>query len=381
LPRGAAERAESPPPGPAAGRFAGRWRRTYCSRVEASPDSAASADRSADASGGDRPLAGLTVAVAGTGRVGTSLGHWLLAGGARLAAIGFHRDERAARELAGIAQAAGAERPRVVPLPALASAGCDLLLVAVADPALDAVVARLAVRPQAPVVLHVAGSRGASALAPLAGRGSAVGTLHPLKAFPRPLPDPAAARGVLFAVDGDAAAAELAERLARAWGGVPRTVEEAARPLYHLGATLAAGGVVTLLAAAERIAAAAGLPREVLAGYLELSRGALAAAGDELAAGGAFAGAVTGPAARGDRDTTLRQLRRLAAARPELAELAAVVAREALAAREEAGGLGAAQRELLDCLREATRRAPAADAESASTVAGSAASCATLLDP
>lgn len=349
--------------------------------MDASHDSAAAADRLADASGGGRPLADLTVAIAGTGRVGTSLGHWLLAGGARLAAVGFHRDERAARDLAGIARAAGTKRPRVVPLARLDSAACDLLLVAVADPALDAVVAQLAARRQAPVVLHVAGSRGASALAPLAGRGSDVGTLHPLKAFPRPLPDPLAARGVLFAVDGDPAAAELAERLARTWGGVPRRVAEAQRPLYHLGATLAAGGVVTLLAAAERIAAAAGLPREVLAGYLELARGALAAAADELAAGGAFAGAITGPAARGDRETTVRQLRGLAAARPELAELAAVVAREALAAREAAGGLDAAQRELLDCLREATRRAPNADAETGSAAAGSAAACATLLDP
>jgi predicted short-subunit dehydrogenase-like oxidoreductase (DUF2520 family) len=346
--------------------------------------------------GGGGELAGLTVSIAGSGRVAASLAGWLRACGATVAAVGFHRRREAAAAIA----AGGA---RVVPLAELASAGQDLLLVAVADPALDAVAAQLAARPQARVALHVAGSRGASALAPLAAGGSAagvsaagvsaagvssIGTLHPLKAFPRPLPAPAAARGVMFAVDGDAAAVALAERLARAWGGVPRRVAEAERPLYHLGATLAAGGVVTLLAAAERIATAAGLPREVLAGYLELARGALAAAGDELAAGGTFADAITGPAARGDRATVERQLRDLAAREPGVAELAALVAREALAAREP-GGLDEAQRELRDCLREATRRAgPAASgggtaeaAGGASTTAGSAAACATLLDP
>ncbi len=353
--------------------------------------------------GGGGELAGLTVSIAGSGRVAASLAGWLRACGATVAAVGFHRQREAAEAIA----AGGA---RVVPLAELASAGQDLLLVAVADPALDAVAAQLAARPQARVALHVAGSRGASALAPLATGGSAagasaagasaagvssagvsaIGTLHPLKAFPRPLPAPAAARGVMFAVDGDAAAVALAERLARAWGGVPRRVAEAERPLYHLGATLAAGGVVTLLAAAERIATAAGLPREVLAGYLELARGALAAAGDELAAGGTFADAITGPAARGDRATVERQLRDLAAREPGVAELAALVAREALAAREAAaGGLDEAQRELLECLREATRRtgpgaAGGGAAEAAggpSTTAGSAAACATLLDP
>ena len=320
-------------------------------------------------------LGGLAVAVAGSGRVGISLGHWLLAGGATLATVGYHRRREAAEALAS---RAGGETA-VVALDELTSAEQDLLIVAVADPALDAVVGALASRPQAPVVLHVAGSRGASALDALRGGGSAVGTLHPLKAFPRPLPDPAAARGVTFAVDGDPAAVALAERLARSWGGVPRRVPEADRDLYHLGATLAAGGVTTMLAAAQRIAAAAGLAPEVVAGYVELARGAVAAAGDELAGGGAVAAAVTGPAVRGDAATVERQVRALAVLRPGLAELAAVVAREALAAREEAAGgdLDAAQRELLERLREATRRGPRGGSEGAEN----GAACASLLDP
>src|SRR5687768_17323321 len=85
----------------------------------------------------------------------------------------------------------------------LASGGQDLLLIAVSDPALPEVAAILAQRPQAAVALHTSGCLDASVLAPLREAGSAVGSLHPLKAFPRPLPAPAEARGVFFAVDGD----------------------------------------------------------------------------------------------------------------------------------------------------------------------------------
>lgn len=302
------------------------------------------------AGNGEGSLAGLTFSLVGAGKVGRSLASWATARGARLAAVGLHRHRQPAEDLvktlaahaagSGPGGNAGGKTTDLVPVEELSSVGQDLLLVAVADPALDEVVEVLSRHRQAAVVLHVAGSRGASALAPLGegeAGGSAIGTLHPLKAFPHGLPDPAEARGVMFAIDGDPAAMALAERLALAWEGVPRHVPEADRDLYHLGATLAAGGVVTLLAAAERVAKLAGLPPEVLEGYLALAGGALTAAGAELAATGSFATAITGPAARGDGATVGRQLATLRALSPELAELAAGVARQALAALDEAG--------------------------------------------
>ena len=85
-----------------------------------------------------------------------------------------------------------------------------------------------------------------------------------------------------------------------------------ARPLYHFAATLAAGGVVTLLAAAAEIAGGLGLPEEVTRGYLELARGALAAAAHTLDEGRPLATAITGPVARDDRETLRRHLAALA---------------------------------------------------------------------
>ena len=244
------------------------------------------------------PLAGLRVSIAGPGRVGSSLARWATAAGAELVAVGGRHPGEPAWP-GGPPQRALAD---------LETAGQDLLLIAVGDGAVGEVAATLAGRPQARVALHTSGSLDASALGPLREGGSETGSLHPLKAFPQPLPDPAEGRGVFFAVEGDPGARELAFRLAAAWGATAAEVPSEARPLYHFAATLAAGGVVTLLTAADEIARSLGLPEAVTRGYLELARGALAAAGRTLDAGRPLAEAITGPVARDDRETLRRHL-------------------------------------------------------------------------
>jgi len=294
------------------------------------------------------PLAGLALCLVGPGRVGSSLASWAVARGARLEAVAG-RSVGPARELA---ERLGA---RAVALEALDSAGADLLLVAVADGAIAGVAELLARRPQAPVALHTSGALGASALGALERAGSATGTLHPLRAFPRPLPDPAAAAGTFFALDGAPAARALGERLAAAFGGTSGVVPEAARELYHLAASVAAGGTATLVASAAELARRLGLPAGVAGGYLELARGALgelareaARAEAEPARGGADLGrAITGPVARGDFATFLRELeslRRLDGPEPRVELLARLALETVRLARggEEAGRLAGA---------------------------------------
>lgn len=259
-------------------------------------------------------MSDLTFSLAGPGRVGSSLAAWLEARGAR-------RISTVGRE--GLVE--------------LSTAGQDLLLVAVPDPALVRVVAELARRPQATVVLHTSGSLDAGALAPLRVTGSAVGTLHPLKAFPAPLPDPEQARGVFFAVDGDPAACDLAFRLTGSWDAVAAEVPREARALYHFAATLAAGGVVTLLAASEELAERLGLPQAVTGGYLELCRGAVAAAIEAHAAGRPLGSALTGPVARGDQATVERHLEALRTIAPEKVALTLALAEETVRQRDRRG--------------------------------------------
>lgn len=269
-------------------------------------------------------LSGLTFSLAGPGRVGTSLAAWLeVAGARRIATAGR----------AGIGD--------------LETAGQDLLLIAVPDTVLRDVAAGLSQRPQAAVALHTSGNLDASALAALREAGSAVGSLHPLKAFPRPLTDPAEAKGVFFAVDGDPEARDLAHRIAAAWGGVSAEVDPAVRPLYHFAATLSAGGVVTILALAEDLARRLGLPEAAVRGYLELCRGAVA----QAVATGTPAAVLTGPAARGDRATVAGHLEALRQLAPDKLPLVVHLARETLSQRERIGGLTPEQRDLQEFLR------------------------------
>ncbi|MFL6261872.1 MAG: DUF2520 domain-containing protein [Thermoanaerobaculia bacterium] len=264
------------------------------------------------------PLAGLRFSVAGAGRVGSSLARWAVASGAELAGIASRHPGRAAWP----------DGPQLVDLDDLDTGGQDLLLIAVGDGAMTEVAARLARRPQARIALHTSGSLDASALAPLREAGSRTGSLHPLKAFPRPLPDPAEARGIFFAVDGDPEAQALAFRLAAAWEAVAAEVPADSRPLYHFAATLAAGGVTTLLAAAAEIAGKLGLPEAVVRGYLELARGALAGAARALDEGRPLGSAITGPAARGDQATLDRHFEALRTLAPEKLDLAEILVRE-----------------------------------------------------
>lgn len=280
------------------------------------------------------PLSGVTFSLVGPGKVGASLASWAVARGAEAIALGVRSESDAARELAGRLDCV------TRPVSRLKSEGQDLLLVTVPDPELAEVARTLGRRRHAAVVLHTSGSQDASVLAPLRRPGlrpsrPALGSFHPLKAFPHPLLDPAAGVGVVFGTDGDPPARELAARLAAAWDAQTVEIPKRSRLLYHFAATLAAGGVVTLLAAAAEILERSELPREVLTGYFELARGALAQARDAEDP----AAAVTGPVARGDGETVLAELDALTETVPEMVPTILALARESLRQRRRIGAL------------------------------------------
>lgn len=294
---------------------------------------AAAPSESRREAGATPPLAGLAMSLVGPGRAGSSVARWLLAAGARLVAVGM----RPGRPLPRWAASAGARR---VGIEELAGAGEDLLLVAAPDASVPAVAAALAARRQAAVALHLSGAMGAEALAPLRAGGTQVGALHPLRAFPRPLPSPAVARRTFLALDGDPAALALGARLAAALGATAAPVPAQVRPLYHLAATLSAGGVVTLVTAAVGLVESLGLPPAASAGLLELARGSLAATSAERPWR-----AITGPVARGE-PRYLAQLAALRERAPELHPLALLLALETLRQCARGGPLDDAQRAL-----------------------------------
>ncbi len=164
----------------------------------------------------------------------------------------------------------------------------------------------------APLVGHTSGATPLAALEP--AKAELFG-LHPLQTFAGV---PASFAGCGCAVAGStpralAAADAIASRL----GMWPFELTDDRRAAYHAAASIASNFLVTLQAAAESTAAAAGLPREearrLLAPLVRSTVENWAELGPEAA--------LTGPVARGDELTVAAQRAAVADAAPELLEL------------------------------------------------------------
>jgi predicted short-subunit dehydrogenase-like oxidoreductase (DUF2520 family) len=197
--------------------------------------------------------------------------------------------------------------------------GCAAIVLCVPDGEIEAAAA--AVAGAAPLVGHTS---GATPLSALASAGGAAFGLHPLQTF---TPESGGLRA--FAGAGCATAGTTAEALAFAAGlaGVlgmtPFEIDDEGRAAYHAAASVASNFVVTLEAAAERVAAGAGLEpdqaRLLLVPLLRRTVDNLAELGPE--------DALTGPVARGDEATVAAQRQAVAEQAPELLDLFDVLVR------------------------------------------------------
>jgi len=194
--------------------------------------------------------------------------------------------------------------------------------------------------------LHLCGAsppeilRGSKVLA-------AVGSLHPLCALPDPLGQPASLarrplQGALMALAGSPEIQSKCSELAQLLGGVPVQVGGEHRALYHAAAAVVANDLAALLASAETLCAAAGLPPDVArGGLLHLARTSL----DALAAVGpqrALVHGLTGAVARGDAETLVRHLQALEPW-PEIAALHRGLSLRLVALLDAAQALSASQ--------------------------------------
>lgn len=238
----------------------------------------------------------LSVGVVGAGRVGAVLGAALTAAGHRVvaaAAVSAASRERAARLLP---QAA------VLPADEVARAADDLLLLAVPDDALGAVVSGLAttgaLRPGL-IVAHTSGAHGLAILGDVRGMA-----LHPAMTFTGSDADLDRLAGIAWGVTTEDRG--FATRLVADLGGVPEWIAEDARPVYHAALAHGANHLVTLVNEAADVLRAAGVerPERVLAPLLH------AALDNALRMGDA---ALTGPVSRGDAGTVAKHLDRLPA--------------------------------------------------------------------
>nr|MDQ2969949.1 DUF2520 domain-containing protein [Acidobacteriota bacterium] len=179
----------------------------------------------------------------GPGRAGRAFARTWLASGGRVDNV-LARTEASAR--AGAA-ALNSGRPGALAASSFASA---VLVLAVSDDAVSEAARVAAGRGTCSLAFHLSGVLPAEVLAPLRRNGTAVGSMHPLRAFTGAQDE--TLRGAFVAVEGDDAACDAAARFARLLGARAHRIPPGAKALYHAGATLAAGGAVALVAAAAR---------------------------------------------------------------------------------------------------------------------------------
>ena len=110
--------------------------------------------------------------------------------------------------------------------------------------------------------------------------------------------------GVAFALEGDRSAVAVAKRLALDVGGTVFAIKKQAKPLYHAFGALLSPLLVAQLTAAEEVARAAGIPRNVVASAMAPI--IIRTLGNYFAEGGAKA--FSGPLVRGDVETIRRHV-------------------------------------------------------------------------
>ena len=210
---------------------------------------------------------------------------------------------------------------------ASAAVGATALFLCVPDGAIADVCTDAAeAEPMPKLVAHVSGATTLGALAPAAERGAATFSLHPLQSFAE---ERTALQGVPAAVAGsDAEAAAFASELAERLGMRPFRVDEERRAAYHAAASVASNFLVALEESAAELLERAGVEdaRELLAPLVLRTAANWSERGGE---------ALTGPIARGDRETIERHREALTELAPELLPLYDLLAKrtEAVAAR------------------------------------------------
>lgn len=296
----------------------------------------------------------LAVGIVSAGRVGTALGQALEAAGHIVGSV-------VARSTASLERAFHRlPESRILPLPEVV-AGAELLIIAVPDHGLPAVVNEIAdsgrLRPGA-MVLHTAGASGVAVLEPLTRLGAVPMAVHPAMTFVDTAEDTRRLARTCFGITAaDEIGYTIAASLVLEVGGEPVRIAEADRTLYHAALAHGANHLIALITDAVTALTAAidgadhnlatatvdGDPVRLAERILEPL--VTASLRNVLDLGSA---ALTGPVARGDTAAVAAHLGALAALPdPGIAEAYRGLARRAAAGTD-------APAELLELLTEAS---------------------------
>lgn len=262
------------------------------------------------------------VAIVGAGAVGSALARRLQTCGVQVAAI-LSRNASDARALADqvgatVGTNVWTELPQTV----------RLVLLSVPDDAIPTVADALSTVDHPwkhTVVGHTSGARTSEALGPLAERGAAVFSFHPLQTFTSDTP-PDAFENIVIGIEGDDNAVSVGRSIAHSVGARPMVLSSRDKVLYHCAAALASNGLVALIGAVQELLSA-------MDGDLsgESATALMAPLVDETWANlqaTTPGDALTGPVARNDQVTVDAHLEALWNTQPHLIPLYAALSSE-----------------------------------------------------
>lgn len=241
----------------------------------------------------------LLLNLVGAGHVGRVLGRLFAATGAFTVQDVLTRSPDSAREAAAFIGAGRACIESAQMRPA------RVWMLAVGDDAIAPACAALA-GSQAlagSIVFHCSGAKASSELAAARAAGAFVASVHPVRSFADPEAVSSAFAGTWCGVEGDPEALAVLEPAFAAIGAQLVRIDPAAKTVYHAAAVFASNYLVTVLDAALRAYAAAGVPDSVAR---ELARPLASEALANVFRLGPEA-ALSGPVARGDFATVARQ--------------------------------------------------------------------------
>lgn len=280
------------------------------------------------------------IAIVGCGRVGTALAVWLHRAGYPVCGLASRRLQSAQAVAALIGPRPCSQEPQAV------TAEADVVFITTPDGAIETVCRHIAATGgfrAGSIVLHCSGALPSTILAPARQAGAWIGSLHPLQSFAVPTLDRNPFAGIIFSVEGDGPALQAAEALAADLNAHPQQILTGAKTLYHAAAVVASNYLVTLLDLAFTLLQGAGVPPGDAHGVLRpLIDGTLA----NVARIGPPA-ALTGPVARGDRETVVRHLEAIGTKDPESLALYRALGIATVNVAEKGGHLDAARADAL----------------------------------
>jgi predicted short-subunit dehydrogenase-like oxidoreductase (DUF2520 family) len=155
------------------------------------------------------------------------------------------------------------------------------------------------------IVFHCSGALPSSALQPAIAHGAAVASVHPIRSFAAPEKVAQSFAGTYCGIEGDARAIAVLGDAFSAIGALPVPIDAESKAVYHAAAVFACNYLVTLLDTAMQAYGKAGIPPQM---GLKLMEPLVRETIDNVFRLGP-AEALTGPIARGDAATVVRQYR------------------------------------------------------------------------